>query len=305
MSVIVLTPNPAVDVTYRVGRHRVGDTIRVTSVTRRAGGKGINVASVLQQLGVPTVTVCPLGGAAGAWLRDDLERRGLPARPVPIAGETRTTVTVVDDHAHPTVLSEPGPPVVAAEWRAVTAALAGEARPGGFLVISGSLPPAASPALVATWVERARAGRMTTIVDVSGPALLAAADAGADLLKPNSAEILTATGLADEASAARHLRERGAGTVIVSRGASGMAAYAPTGVHAEPAPARLEKGNPTGAGDAATAGLVAALREQHPLAQALRTATVAGAAAIPVAWAGEIDLPLYSQLSRTHNPPRR
>ncbi len=305
MSVVVLTPNPAVDVTYRVSRQRIGDTIRVASVTRRAGGKGINVASVLRQLGVPTVSVCPVGGAAGTWLREDLERRGLPARPVPIAGETRTTVTIVDGHAHPTVLSEPGPLMAAAEWQAVTDTVAEETRSGGFLVISGSLPPAANPVLVGTWVERARAGRMTTIVDVSGPALLAAADAGADLLKPNSAEILAATGLPDEASAARHLRERGAGAVVVSRGASGMTAYAQDGIRDGPAPARLETGNPTGAGDAATAGLVAALRDHHSLAQALRTAAAAGAAAIPVAWAGEIELPLFTRLTRASAPPRR
>jgi fructose-1-phosphate kinase PfkB-like protein len=36
--VVVLTPNPAVDVTYESADHRVGEVNRVTTVTRRPGG---------------------------------------------------------------------------------------------------------------------------------------------------------------------------------------------------------------------------------------------------------------------------
>ena len=297
MKVVILTPNPAVDVTYRVDRQRIGETVRVAEVTRRAGGKGINVASVMNQLQIQAVAVSPLGGAAGMWLHEDAAGRGLASRLVPIAGETRTTITIVDGHTHPTTLTEPGPMVTDAEWHAVAEAVTEEARPGEFLVISGSLPPATSPALVGTWVEQGRAAGMTTIVDVSGAALLAAADAGADLLKPNAGELLAATGLANEVQAARLLRDRGAGTVIVSRGAEGMTAYGSSGTgFVQPAPTRLE-GNPIGAGDAATAGLVAALCRGFSLVQGLPWAAAAGAAAVLMPWAGVIDLPLFARLS--------
>ncbi|MBD8536528.1 PfkB family carbohydrate kinase, partial [Plantibacter sp. CFBP 13570] len=52
-------------------------------------------------------------------------------------------------------------------------------------------------------------------------------------------------------------------------------------------------GNPTGAGDAATAGLVAALRAGATLPEALRTAAAAGAAAVLEPIAGAIDLAAF------------
>lgn len=297
MTVVVLTPNPAVDITYRVDSQRIGETVRVAEVTRRAGGKGINVASVLGQLGTPAVAVSPLGGAAGIWIHQEVTDRGLTSRPVPIAGETRTTVTVTDGRMHPTVLTEPGPVLSEGEWQAVASTIAAEGRPDGYLVISGSLPGGADPVLVGAWIAQGRAAGVTTVADVSGPALLAAAAAGADLLKPNTAELLAATGLTDEQQAARLLLERGAGTVIVSRGAEGLAAYDRSGrLLIEPAPARVQ-GNPVGAGDAATAGLIAALCRGRSLAQGLSWAAAAGAAAVRVPWAGEIDLPTFTQLT--------
>src|SRR5699024_2143203 len=49
--IITLTPNPAVDVTYAVPELRHGTVHRVEQVTEAAGGKGVNVARVLAQLG--------------------------------------------------------------------------------------------------------------------------------------------------------------------------------------------------------------------------------------------------------------
>jgi 1-phosphofructokinase family hexose kinase len=254
---------------------------------------------VLHQLQIPAVAVSPLGGAAGTWIHQDVAERGVTSRPVPIAGESRTTIAIVDGLAHPTVLSESGPILSDAEWRAVAVTVAEAAHLAEYLVISGSLPSAANPALVSAWVAAGQAAGTTVVADVSGPALLAAADAGADLLKPNRDELLAATGLADELPAARLLLERGAGTVVVSRGAEGIAAYDSSGrAIVEPAPTRLN-GNPVGAGDAATAGLVAALCRGLSLAQGLSWAAAAGAAAVRVPWAGEIDLPAFTRFSGT------
>ncbi len=57
-----------------------------------------------------------------------------------------------------------------------------------------------------------------------GPALLRAADAGADVLKPNAAELVDATGITDPVEGARSLIARGVGLVLLSLGADGMLA---------------------------------------------------------------------------------
>ncbi|WP_409180974.1 1-phosphofructokinase family hexose kinase [Amycolatopsis sp. VS8301801F10] len=286
--IVAVTPNPAIDVTYRVGAHVPGETNRVLDVQRRPGGKGVNVARVLAALGVPVRAVLPLGGEAGRWLGSSLD---IPFATVPISAENRTTVTISGD-GHPTVYPEPGPEVSTEEWTAFGSVLADCVADAELLVVSGSLPRGAAPELVAEWIRLAREAGVRTLVDASGPALLAAARAGA-VVKPNRAELLAATSAADEAAGAAALLRLGAQLVVVSRGTEGIAAYTSSdGVFAVPAIPDVH-GNPTGAGDAATAGLAAALAADRPLIEALRSAAALGAAAVLRPVAGEVDLPAY------------
>jgi tagatose 6-phosphate kinase len=288
--VVVLTPNPAVDVTYRVAEQRIGETVRVSAVTRRPGGKGLNVVAVLAQLGVAAVALQPLGGGSGRWIEESLAAAGTHAVAVPAPGDTRTTVAVVDGRSHPTLYAEPGETLPGTTWQQLADAVSRLCEPGGFLVLSGSFPPATLPEQVSALVAAGRAAGARVVADTSGAALLAAADAGADILKPNEAEARDATGTdtLDDAGAA--LLARGAGCVVVSRGRDGLAALEADGSrHRQPAVPGVN-GNPTGAGDAATAGLVAALLSDRPLEEALRWASVVGGAAVLAPVAGSIDV---------------
>ncbi|OAN27288.1 hypothetical protein A4X17_08485 [Plantibacter sp. H53] len=290
--VVVVTPNPAVDITYTVAEQQLGVTQRVQSVVRRAGGKGVNVARVLESLDVPTLQVLPLGGASGTWLGDALAADDLPAQVVELRAETRSTVAVVDGIQHPTLYAEAGPAVTPEEWAALTTELRRSLHDASALVISGSLPPATPDSVVEALVRTGHDAGVPVIVDVSGTALLAAARAGATILKPNLDEALEATGAADLASARAALLALGARAVVISRGADGLTAGDADGAHEVPAVPGVS-GNPTGAGDAATAGLVAALRAGATLPEALRTAAAAGAAAVLEPIAGAIDLAAF------------
>jgi tagatose 6-phosphate kinase len=300
--IVVVTPNPAVDVTYRVAEQRIGETQRVLDVARHPGGKGLNVGRVLAATGVATHAVLPLGETPGRWISDALDDLGLDHTDVVVSGTTRTTVTVVDDVAHPTMFGEPGPVLTGSEWDAVAAAVDGllGRHDATALVVSGSLPGGAAPDVVARWVATAHEYGVLSVVDCSGSALLAAASAGATVCKPNREELLEATGAADERTAALRLLERGAGVVVVSRGAHGIAAHTTDRVLEVPAVPGVS-GNPTGAGDAATAGLVGALVRagdqqsagapfaDDTLLRALRSAAAHGAAAVLRPVAGEVD----------------
>ncbi|WP_395818576.1 1-phosphofructokinase family hexose kinase [Curtobacterium flaccumfaciens] len=323
--ILVVTPNPAVDVTYRVAEQRIGETQRVLEVQRRPGGKGLNVGRVLAATGVPTHAVLPLGGDGGHWIAHALDDLGLVHTDVAVRGETRTTVTVVDDLAHPTMFGEPGPVLSPDEWDAVTTAVetlldgdggdggdggdtrgTADAPPAAALVVSGSLPRDTDPTVVARWVTTARRRGVLSVVDCSGTALLAAASAGATVCKPNREELLEATGTDDERSGALRLLGLGATVVMVSRGSDGIAAHTAEHVLEVPAVPGVS-GNPTGAGDAATAGLVgvlvdvlvgAGLRgpdggvpapDDATLFRALRSAAAHGAAAVLQPVAGVVD----------------
>lgn len=323
--ILVVTPNPAVDVTYRVAEQRIGETQRVLEVQRRPGGKGLNVGRVLAATGVPSHAVLPLGGDGGHWISEALDELGIAHTDIAVRGATRTTVTVVDDLAHPTMFGEPGPVLTPVEWDTVTAAIetlldggaggtGGTGGTGGApgapnadaLVVSGSLPRDTDPAVVARWVTAARRRGVLSVVDCSGTALLAAASAGATVCKPNREELLEATGTDDERSGALRLLGLGAAVVVVSRGADGIAAHTAEHVLEVPAVPGVS-GNPTGAGDAATAGLVGVLvgvpvgaglpepdgsvpaPDDATLLRALRSAAAHGAAAVLQPVAGVVD----------------
>jgi tagatose 6-phosphate kinase len=302
--VIVVTPNPAVDTTYEVETQAVGESHRVLAVQQRPGGKGINVARGLAALGHEPVCVLPLGGASGAWVAAALDDLGLAASITPVAGVTRTCVAVTDRSAHPTVYNEPGPLVSPAEWQALVADVRRLLAGAAMLVVSGSLPRGTDAAIVADLVAAARAAGVAVLLDVSGASLLVAADAGADVLKPNAEELLAATGAATLDDAVADVRRRGAGLVVVSRGTDGLIAAGPTGGFAVAAVPGVH-GNPTGAGDAATAGLAAALVEGRPVDEALARAAALGAAAVLRPIAGEVDLDAFHRFLTSAPVPSR
>ncbi|MDQ4215138.1 1-phosphofructokinase family hexose kinase [Microbacterium capsulatum] len=160
------------------------------------------------------------------------------------------------------------------------------ARP--VLVVSGSLPPGAPDDLLPSLIRLGRDAGAIVIADTSGPALLAAADAGATVLKPNAQELAEATGIADPLAGACELLHRGASLILLSLGADGMLAVTADEIVRARLATRLA-GNPTGAGDAGVAACAVLLAEgETDPEKILRRATAWSAAAVLMPLAGEI-----------------
>ena len=295
---IAITPNPAVDVTYVIDDLRTGEVNRVRDVQFRPGGKGLNVAGVLAQLGHRVLATGFLGGAGGSRMRELLTDAPFEHRWTGIGGETRSTVAVFDGD-EVTMLNEPGPAVSGTEWAELTAAVAASAEPGDVVAISGSIPGGTAENEVLALLSAAREAGSRTVLDTSGP-LLAAAAPLCDVVKPNREELLAATGASTVADGASMLLARGARAVFVSAGPKGMDLYlgSPDGPEAwHASPAEVVAGNPTGAGDAALAALVAHLLgpSADELSLALPTAVALSAAAVLVPVAGRVDLDAYNR----------
>ncbi|GII03217.1 1-phosphofructokinase family hexose kinase [Planobispora takensis] len=316
-TILTVTLNLALDVTYQTRDVDWNGVNRVRAVHRRAGGKGVNVARVLAALGRRVLVTGLAGGAVGDAARADLAACGLPAALTPITGESRTTLTVSDlspgGAAQRTALfNEPGPVVSAGELDGFAGALEERLRRGGIAVavISGSMPPGVPADFYATLTGRARAHGVPVIVDADGEALRHAPAGRPAIVKPNAEELARALSAApgpagsdgsrgasgparpdDPGQAlrgARALMETGAGSVVVSLGADGLLAVTPEGAWRAAMPYRVE-GNPTGAGDALVAGLALGLAEGTPWPDRLRRAAALGAAAVAAPVAGDID----------------
>lgn len=295
--ILTVTPNPALDLTYRVPALQPGETHRAAAPAVRAGGKGLNVARVIAQTGGAAFALTTAGGPSGLRLADDLEASQLPAELVPVASSTRSSVAIVDETSgETTVINETGGPLTDAEWIALRDAATRLAIPATCVVGSGSLPPGAPEDFYAELVTIAAARGLPSVIDAVGRALLRAVEAGADVVKPNRRELADTTGHDDPVAGARVLLEAGAGLVLVSLGAEGMLAVPRTGA---PLHARLPEpltGNATGAGDAAVAAVATLLASgTDDPAALLRRATAWSAAAVLAPLAGDLH-PSYPEL---------
>jgi tagatose 6-phosphate kinase len=294
--ILAVCLNPAIDLTYSVGSLRPGTSHAVTSVHRRAGGKGINSARVLAQLG-ERVTLCGFaGGNHGIRLRDGLTGTGVEDALTMIAGETRQSVAVVDG-ADATVFNEPGPTVSADEWASLLDAFESRLAGCSAAVMSGSVPPGVPNDAYAQLVRRAGRHHVPTIVDASGDQLRNAIQTGPTVVAPNRDELAETLGSpvgnrAELVTATAELSRRTGSAAVVSAGQDGLVAVAGDRGWAA-RPPRLVAGNPTGAGDALTAGLVRGVAHGTGWPRLLADAVALAAAAVAAPMAGHVDLELY------------
>jgi 1-phosphofructokinase len=260
--IVTLTLNPSLDRSIEVGKLVVGDVNRATSAHLDPGGKGVNVSRALLANGVASRAVVPCGGDEGGQLIRMLVTDGVDVRAVPIAGNTRSNITLTEPDGTTTKINEPGPQLSPAEFAAVIDQVLTCAGANGVVVACGSAPPGLPVEAFAELCKRILDQGLRLVVDTSGPALRAAAEAGATLVKPNREELAEVVGrpirsLRDVIDAAEELRSWGAHAVLASLGADGALLVDASGVIAGDAPVDRPRSS-VGAGDALLAGFIAA-----------------------------------------------
>jgi tagatose 6-phosphate kinase len=295
--ILTVTLNTALDITYRVPSLRPHTSHRVTEVTERPGGKGLNVARVLAALGHEVTVTGFTGGATGRMVQDRLTAvPGLVDALVPVTGPTRRTIAVVDEESGDTTqLNEPGPTVTPAEWSAFQEAYEDLVPSVSAVALCGSLPPGVPVGAYAGLVRTAKAAGVPVLLDTSGEALRRGVAARPDIIKPNADELSELTGSHEPLRATQDARRRGALTVVASLGTRGLLAATAEGRWRATPPTHVH-GNPTGAGDSVVAGLLSGLVEQLPWPARLTRAVALSAATVLAPTAGDFDRATYEKL---------
>ena len=284
--ITTVTANPSLDRTLQVQTIVRGEVHRATSALIEPSGKGVNVAVTLHAAGRPAVAVLPVGGAVGRQLTDLLANRGVQLRTVPVSGDVRSNISVLESDGTTTKFNTAGAGLSPAEVAALTAAAQDASAPGEWLAWCGSLPGGFSAAVLADAIALGRRSGRLVALDSSGAALAAvlgaARDALPQLIKPNAEELSEVVGrplltVGAVGAAARELVAAGVRTVLVSLGGDGaVLVEADAAYYGRAQASRVV--NTAGAGDAFLAGYLAAGQEPAPerLALALRY----GAAAV-------------------------
>lgn len=273
-TVLIASPNPAIDKTAIVPGFSLGNIHRPQQVIQLAGGKGLNVARTIKTLRYKARTCLLLGGHSGAWIEDEVEREGIAARAVWAAGETRTCLSMLDpDRSALTELYEDGSPITPEDWDRFEALVAEELDSAEMVACSGSLPPGAPPDGFARLVRMSKSKSAPVCVDTYGEPLRLALDSKPDLLKVNASEVSEVMGrpisaVAEAADAARQLVTRCIKVVIITLGKAGAIGASQDGTWFA-APPPVQARSPVGCGDALLGGVVCRLLQRETLPEAL------------------------------------
>ena len=228
----------------------------------------------------------PIGGVIGKLLQRLLEREGIDSIVTPSHVETRENFTVFEtDSGNQFRFVLPGSALHRAEWEACLERLAQLPSAPRFVVASGSVPPGVPDDFFARVVREAKRHGARTVIDTSGPALVAALDEGVTLFKPNLDELggLVGKTLAGDAAciaACRDLIVAGRSeAVALTLGDKGALLVTARRVW-KARPLDIEVLSTVGAGDSFVGGMVSALAAGKPIEEAFRTGVAAGSAAV-------------------------
>ncbi len=294
--ILTVTLNFALDLTYHLDSFERGHTARVEAVARQAGGKGVNAARVLHTLAREVTVTGFAGGFTAHEARAELQRAGIRDALVEIPGESRIATMVVEADGEATGFSEPGPQVTPEDWQLLRNRWDVLLGSVDGVIVAGSVPPGVPVDGYGQLVASARRAEVPVLLDADGEALARGVEACPDVVKINEAELRGVHDRGHLVEAARALQARGARAVVVSQGAKGLTAVTEDGTVLRAAPPEALVGNPTGAGDAASAALIAGLLDRSPWPERLADATALSAAAVCAPLAGQFDAATYERL---------
>jgi 6-phosphofructokinase 2 len=283
--ILTVTLNPALDVTATVDRVEPQQKLRCSEPRHDPGGGGVNVSRAIMELGGSSRAFVALGGGIGDHYRRLIEGSGLEFRIWPYQGETRFSLTVMEEATgkHYRFVM-PGPSQAEGEADRLLAAIEESIGNCRYVVLSGSLPPGLPDDFYGRASVVARKHGALAIVDTHGAALRGVLPSRPWLIRLNHLEAQELVGGTDaDASAhaaARQLIDQGAAEiVIVAVGADGTIVTT-ADRQFQVRPPLVPVRSMVGAGDSFVGGLVLGFARGWPLEEATRFAVAAAAAAV-------------------------
>ncbi|MGJ7045377.1 1-phosphofructokinase [Thermoanaerobacterium thermosulfurigenes] len=282
--VTTVTVNPAIDRTLIVNDFRLGAVNRVSRTIIDAGGKGVNVAKNLKNLGCD-VKCLGFMGPNGKYIENVLSELGIKFNFVQIKNDIRTNIKIVDEIRHTyTDINEAGPDVSRDEIEKLILSINEHADLSDVIVLSGSLLPNMDKDFYRQIIEKVSEKGVKVILDADGDALKLGVEGKPYMIKPNIHELRRMTGKNLESvdeiiEEGMRIIESGISIVAVSMGGSGS-----TVVTKEKAykvnPIKVQVKGTVGAGDAYVAGFAYGLSKDLPIEEAIKMASSASTSVI-------------------------
>ena len=279
--IYTVTFNPSIDYIVSVKDFKLGLTNRTDSELLLPGGKGINVSTVLRNLGIDNTALGFIAGFTGEEIRRGVEGLGVKAAFITLE-EGISRINLKLKSIDGTEINGQGPDIPAAAVEALMAQLDGLTA-ADTLVLAGSIPATLPDDIYQKIMARLKDRGVRIVVDATRDLLLKVLEHHPFLIKPNNHELgeifgVTLSTRREVIPYARKLQERGARNVLVSMAGEGAVLLAEDGnVFEAEAPKGVLK-NGVGAGDSMVAGFIAGYGESGDYAHAFRMGVASGSA---------------------------
>ena len=279
--VYTVTFNPALDYIVHMDSFLPGEVNRTTREEIYYGGKGINVSTILTNLGVENKALGFIAGFTGEAIERGVSALGIQTDFIRLpAGFSRINVKIKSGIE--TEINGQGPEIGQKDVEALFGKL-DHLEKGDILVLAGSIPKTLPEDIYEKILGRLQDREILFVVDATKDLLLNVLKYRPFLIKPNNKELGEMFGKVLESDEeiilyANRLKDLGARNVLVSMAGDGAVLVTEQGgCHKMGVPSGRVK-NSVGAGDSMVAGFLAGYMESGSFETALKTGTAAGSA---------------------------
>lgn len=170
MSILTVTLNPAIDISYPLEAFHLNTVNRVAQVGKTAGGKGLNVSRVLKELGAEVLATGFADDILGAEIVENLKGEGIDSRFTKISGKTRNCIAILHEGQQTEIL-EKGPQILRQEAEEFIENFKAMLSEVEAIAISGSLPDGLQETFYSELIAIANKQEKTVVLDCSGRSL--------------------------------------------------------------------------------------------------------------------------------------
>ena len=267
--IYTVTFNPSLDYIVSVEDFKLGLTNRTSSELMLPGGKGINVSTVLGNLGIESTALGFLAGFTGKEIAGRLDQMGIKNGCIWLE-EGYSRINVKLKSIDGTEINGQGPEIPEKKVEELMKQLSALGE-GDVLFLAGSIPSSMADDAYQKIMEMLDGKGVRIVVDATRDLLMKVLPYHPFLIKPNNHEL-------GEIFSVELLQEMGAQNVLISMAGEGAVLVAASGeVFEAPAP----KGkliNGVGAGDSMVAGFMAGYMEKEDYLHAFHMGIAAGSA---------------------------
>lgn len=276
--ILTVTLNPSVDIGYQLNTFELDGVNRVETVSKTAGGKGLNVARVLRLLNEDTGAAGFLGGSLGNFIHVQLRELGVKDFFVEIQGETRNCIAILHEGKQTEIL-EGGPEIAEVDAKRFIEGYSSWLQAMDIITLSGSLPKGMPEDYYTRLIQIAAEAGVPVLLDTKGELLNQAlqSDKKPYLIKPNEDEIADLLGEKPEnlISALHAPIFAGIEWVVVTLGSKGALVKHLDTIY-KVSPPKINAVNPVGSGDSVIAGFASGLVRKLPEIELMKYALSMG-----------------------------